>query len=98
MRTDFFISLSSLSNIASMFATNFTKSFAFVMADSLSSAFPPIVTADMTEDIPIVSSFCHPDGHISASLSTIATEHDPDIIPNVSPMTSLHTFDTFSLF
>lgn len=98
MRTDFLIFLSSLSNIASILATNFTNSFEFVMADSFRSAFPPIVTADITEDIPIVSSFCHADGHISASLSTIATEHDPDIIPNVSPMTSLHTFDTFSLF
>lgn len=98
MTTERLILRSSLSNTASSFATKNTKSFEFVIADSFSIAFPPIVSADMTADTAIDSSFCEPDGNVEVIFSTIATEHAPDMIPNVSPTTSLHTLDTFSLF
>lgn len=87
-----------MSKTASIFATKNTKSFEFVIADSFSIAFPPIVKADITADTAIDSSFCEPDGSTAVIFSTMATEHAPDIIPKVSPTTSLHTFDTFSLF
>lgn len=98
IRTERLIFRSSSSNNASSFATNKTKSFEFFIADSFSIAFPPIVSADMTAEIAIVIAFCAFVGIIAVSFNTIATEHAPDMIPNVSPTTSLHTFDTFSLF
>ena len=59
---------------------------------------PPIVSAEITLDIAIVSHLCQLSSRMVTSLTTIAAPHAPEMMPKMSPITSLQTLATFSLF